>query len=101
MPGSVHAGERWRMTVRLKAPHGNLNPHGFDQELRLWEQDVQASGYVRTGARDTRPQALGQTWRHPVERARERSWIGGIDAPGAVVVRDCLEVVEAGQHGSG
>ncbi|WP_309904465.1 DNA internalization-related competence protein ComEC/Rec2 [Variovorax soli] len=70
-PGVVHAGERWRMTVRLKAPHGNLNPHGFDQELRLWEQGVQASGYVRTGARDAQPERQAQTWRHPVERARE------------------------------
>ncbi|VTU26352.1 ComEC family competence protein [Variovorax sp. PBL-H6] len=70
-PGTVHAGERWRMTVRLKAPHGTLNPHGFDQELRLWEQGVQASGYVRTGARDAPPQPQGQTWLHPVERARE------------------------------
>ena len=70
-PAPVHAGERWRMTVRLKAPHGNLNPHGFDQELRLWEQGVQASGYVRTGARDAQPQRQAQTWRHPVERARE------------------------------
>ena len=70
-PGPVHAGERWRMTVRLKAPHGNLNPHGFDHELRLWEQGVQASGYVRTGARDADPERIGQSWRHPVERARE------------------------------
>ena len=70
-PASLHAGERWRMTVRLKAPHGNLNPHGFDYELWLWEQDVQATGYVRTGARDAAPERIGSTWRHPVERARE------------------------------
>jgi competence protein ComEC len=25
-------GERWHLTVRLKRPHGNLNPHGFDYE---------------------------------------------------------------------
>jgi competence protein ComEC len=70
-PGPLHAGERWRLTVRLKAPHGNLNPHGFDQELQLWEQGVQATGYVRTGARDPAPERLGVTWAHPVERARE------------------------------
>lgn len=70
-PGPVHAGERWRMTVRLKAPHGNLNPHGFDHELRLCEQGVQASGYVRTGAGDASPERLGASWRHPMERARE------------------------------
>lgn len=70
-PAALHAGERWRLTVRLKAPHGNLNPHGFDQELQLWEQGVQATGYVRTGARDAPPERLAATWRHPVERARE------------------------------
>ncbi|MDP9933327.1 DNA internalization-related competence protein ComEC/Rec2 [Variovorax paradoxus] len=67
----LHAGERWRLTVRLKAPHGNLNPHGFDSELWLWEQGVHASGYVRTGARDAAPARLQATWQHPLERARE------------------------------
>ena len=50
------------MTVRLKAPHGNLNPHGFDYELWLWEQGVQATGYVRAGARDAAP---ARGWRRP------------------------------------
>lgn len=68
---ALHAGERWRLTVRLKAPHGNLNPHGFDNELWMWEQGVRASGYVRTGARDAAPVRLQSTWLHPLERARE------------------------------
>jgi competence protein ComEC len=67
----VHAGERWRFNVRLKAPHGNVNPHGFDYELWLWEQGLQATGYVRSGPRDPAPQRVGDTWRHPVERARQ------------------------------
>lgn len=71
----VHAGERWRLNVRLKAPHGERNPHGFDYELWMWEQGVQAGGYVRTSARlDERlgaPRLLGQTWRYPVEQARQ------------------------------
>jgi competence protein ComEC len=66
-----HAGERWRLTVRLKAPHGHRNPHGFDSELWMWEQGLHASGYVRTGSRDEAPAMLQTTWRHPVERARE------------------------------
>lgn len=70
-PAALHAGERWRLTVRLKAPHGNLNPHGFDQELQLWEQGVQATGYVRTGTRDVPPERVASTWQRPVERARE------------------------------
>ena len=59
------------MTVRLKAPHGNSNPHGFDYELWLWEQDLQATGYVRAGPRDTPPKKLATTWSHPIERARQ------------------------------
>lgn len=43
----VRAGERWRFTVRLKRPHGNLNPHGFDYEAWLFERGIRATGYVR------------------------------------------------------
>ncbi len=68
----LRAGERWALTVRLRAPHGSRNPHGFDFELWLWEQNLQASGYVRTGARDPAPLRLAQTAWHPVEQARQR-----------------------------
>ena len=70
-PPTLRAGERWEMTVRLKAPHGARNPHGFDFELWMWEQGVQATGYVRTGTNDAPPVRLASTWRHPVERARQ------------------------------
>lgn len=71
-PQPMRAGERWQMTVRLKAPHGNINPHGFDYELALWEQGVQATGAVRAGVRDTPPQRLTDSgWRRPVEQARQ------------------------------
>jgi len=69
--GPLHAGERWRLTVRLKAPHGNRNPHGFDSELWMWEQGLHAGGTVRTGTRDAAPALVAPTWRHPIERARE------------------------------
>ena len=70
-PQNLRAGERWQMTVRLKAPHGNSNPFGFDYELWLWEQGVQATGYVRAGAHDTAPARLSTSWQHPVEQARQ------------------------------
>ena len=70
-PQPLRAGERWQMTVRLKAPHGNSNPHGFDYELWLWEQGIQATGYVRAGPRDAPPLRVSSHWRHPVERARQ------------------------------
>ena len=65
------AGDRWQLTARLKAPHGTLNPHGFDYELWLWEQRVRATGYVRTGPRDAPPRRLEEGVAHPVERARQ------------------------------
>ncbi|MCK6406050.1 MAG: DNA internalization-related competence protein ComEC/Rec2 [Rhodocyclaceae bacterium] len=43
----VRPGERWRLTVRLKRPHGNANPFGFDYEAWLLERDLRATGYVR------------------------------------------------------
>jgi competence protein ComEC len=68
----LRAGERWRFAVRVRAPHGHANPHGFDYELWLWEQGLQATGAVRAGPRDPPPRRLGATWAHPVEQARQR-----------------------------
>ena len=35
------------MTIRLKRPHGNANPHGFDYEAWLLERGIRATGHVR------------------------------------------------------
>ena len=43
----IHAGERWALTVRLRRPHGLVNPHGFDYEAWLLERGIGATGYVR------------------------------------------------------
>ncbi len=65
----LRAGQRWRFTVRLRRPHGNLNPHGFDYELQLFEQGLRATGYVRDAPP---PQLLGEAAGFPVERLRQR-----------------------------
>jgi competence protein ComEC len=74
MNATPKAGERWQFTLRLKAPHGNANPHGFDYELWLWEQGVQATGYVRENKKQTPPKLLGRVnWNaaYSMERARQ------------------------------
>ncbi len=43
----IRAGQHWRFRVRLKQPHGFMNPGGFDYESWLFQQGVQATGYVR------------------------------------------------------
>ncbi len=65
----LRAGQRWRFTLRLRRPHGNLNPHGFDYELQLFEQGLRATGYVRDAPP---PQLLAEAAGFPVERLRQR-----------------------------
>ena len=67
------AGDGWRLTVRLRRPHGLSNPHGFDRERWLWEHGIGATGYLRDGPRDPAPQYLGPQGAHPVEAARQ--WV--------------------------
>jgi len=43
----IAPGQVWRFTVRLKPPHGNFNPGGFDYERWLFEKGIGATGYVR------------------------------------------------------
>ncbi len=45
---ALRAGERWRLFVRLKRPHGYANPHGFDSEAWMLENELRATGSVRS-----------------------------------------------------
>lgn len=44
-------GERWRLWVRLKRPHGAVNPAGLDWERLALAQRIDAQGYVQRGER--------------------------------------------------
>jgi competence protein ComEC len=68
---ALRAGQRWRFTVRLRQPHGNVNPHGFDYELYLFEQGVRATGYVRASDKSP-PVLLDERAGHAVDRLRQR-----------------------------
>lgn len=50
----LRAGETWQLKVRLRRPHGNFNPHGFDYEGWLFERGMRAVGYVRSDAANQR-----------------------------------------------
>jgi competence protein ComEC len=66
----VHPGERWVFSVRLRRPHGLVNPQGFDYEAWLLERGIGATGYVRQRGQQKK---LG--WRNSlldrIEQARE------------------------------
>ena len=67
----MHPGERWLLTVRLRRPHGHLNPHGFDYEAWLLERAVGATGYVRQRGQQ-KQLGVRNHLLDRVERARER-----------------------------
>jgi competence protein ComEC len=69
-PADLRAGERWRLPVRLYAPHGLSNPGGFDYELWLFEQGVGATGNVRAG-RATQIRRLDVGVDYPVQQLRQ------------------------------
>lgn len=46
-PFEIKPEQRLALTVRLKAPHGYANPYGFDYELWLLAEHIDATGYVR------------------------------------------------------
>ncbi|WP_459206234.1 DNA internalization-related competence protein ComEC/Rec2 [Pseudomonas sp. MLB6B] len=71
---SVLAGERWRLSVTLKRPHGLLNPHGPDREASLLARRIGATGTVKAGER---LQSLTPGWH---EALRQR--LLGVDAQG-------------------
>jgi competence protein ComEC len=69
---TLEAGERWRLTVRLKRPHGTLNPQGFDFEAWLFEQGIRAVGYVRRAEGNRRLDEWVFRPGYLVERLRQR-----------------------------
>ncbi len=75
--GDVKPGERWQLTVRLQRPHGNANPNGFDYEVWLLEQDLRATGYVRSDTTSSlKNQCLDSfVWRFGNGVERGRSWL--------------------------
>ena len=70
-PPAIAAGERWQLVVRLKRPHGTVNPHGFDVEAWLLENGIRATGYVRADGRNRRLDAFAGRAADVVLRARE------------------------------
>ena len=66
-PAPLQAGQRWRLPVRLRRPHGAMNPDGFDAELWLFDQGLRATGAVRGAG-----ELLDTSW-SPIANARQ--WV--------------------------
>ncbi|SDY59041.1 DNA internalization-related competence protein ComEC/Rec2 [Nitrosomonas sp. Nm58] len=68
----VNAGERWRLTVRLKRPHGNANPHGSDFEAKAIERNIRAMGYVRISENNVRLDEWVNYPKYLIEHTRQQ-----------------------------
>ncbi|MBM3116904.1 DNA internalization-related competence protein ComEC/Rec2 [Jeongeupia naejangsanensis] len=60
------AGERWRLTLKPKRPHGLANPGGFDLERWLLGENIGATASVKAAER-----LPGHAWQAGIARLRE------------------------------
>ena len=68
-PPDLEAGQRWRLTARLKRAHGMINPGTFDYEAWLYQRGIRTTGYVR---QDQGNRLLGNDLTNmPLQRLRQ------------------------------
>ncbi|MEP7157661.1 MAG: ComEC/Rec2 family competence protein, partial [Betaproteobacteria bacterium] len=69
-PPTLVPGQRWHLTVRLRRPHGTMNPHGFDFEAWALERNIRATGYVRAKGVNAKQDGMAGGFLYLVDRAR-------------------------------
>jgi competence protein ComEC len=91
------SGEHWQFLVRLKSPHGMMNPGGFDYEKWLFMQGIGATAYIRSSPSKQRLDkaslchinALRQQIRHKLQQLPELQQLAMLQGL-AVGIRDDL-----------
>ncbi len=66
----ITPGERWHLTVRLKRPHGTMNPHGYDFEAWALERNIRATGYIRAKGLNNKLPDNAAGFMYQVDRVR-------------------------------
>ncbi len=66
-----HAGARWVLAVKLKRPHGTLNPHGFDFSAWALSENMRATGSIKWKVKMERLDGLVLHPKYLLERLRE------------------------------
>jgi len=98
-PG-LASGERWRLAVTLRRPHGLLNPHGPDREASLLARRIGATATVKAGER---LQALPPGWREALRQrllavdaqAQQATLVALILGDGSGISEDQWQVLRA------
>ncbi|TDF85546.1 DNA internalization-related competence protein ComEC/Rec2 [Pseudomonas sp. H9] len=97
---AVNSGERWRLAVTLKRPHGLLNPHGPDREAALLARRIGATGSVKAGTLQAPAQGA---WRDAVRQrvlsvdaqGREAELVALVLGDGGGLSRDSWQALQA------
>lgn len=58
----IGSGDHWQLLVKLKVPHGFMNPNGFDYEKWLYQQGIHATGYVRKSVSNQLMPGFSEGW---------------------------------------
>ena len=66
----IKPGEVWQLQLRLKPPHGFINPGGFDYEKWLFQQGIRATGYVRRSENNQLLKSSDNTYTSSIDRFR-------------------------------
>ncbi|KPJ67898.1 MAG: hypothetical protein AMJ43_02860 [Coxiella sp. DG_40] len=65
----IGIGDKWQLLVKLKRPHGSMNPGGFDYERYLFQNEIRATGYVKSSSLN---HCLSSHWyNYPIGRFRQ------------------------------
>lgn len=97
---SLHAGERWQLTVRLKQIHGTSNPYNFDFEGWALERNIRAVGYVYAKGENHRLDTQVAGFGYYIERIREAVRAHFQRALGSAPYVGVLSALAIGDQGS-
>ncbi|NOT15352.1 MAG: DNA internalization-related competence protein ComEC/Rec2 [Methylotenera sp.] len=97
-PAITHfkAGERWRLTVRLKRPHGTQNPHGFDFESWALAENIRATGSIKAKAFNQKLTNFVWQPRYVIEHLRELTQQRIVHVLGSQVYRGIIQALVMG-----
>jgi len=82
------AGERWRLVLRLRPPHGGINPYGFDYPRWLYGEGLGAIASVQSG----RPLAQPEPLSVPRLRQNLAQWVSTVLPADAAALARALAV---------
>jgi len=97
-PFELVPGQHWRLQLRVRRPHGQANPGGFDYEGWSLQQKISATGYIRASPDNVKLRDAG--WSRFTEHLRYRLAVRLQQVPTALQHLPLIKALAIGE-GSG